>query len=406
MSVSRDDPGRIKVVFHYDPQLVQKVKTIEGRKWHKSEKCWSFPDSDGKLEEILEVFKGEDIHIDPILQPSTPVIARHPEPVEGPKQSHFEDLRREPITRKYSRETVKAYLYYNRDLFFRRLFFIFLVILINGCASQSSVRNLGVAVVLQGQALTDAALESYSILYQQKSIDKSQQDFIKIVTSPKPAFTLPDTQPKDFSLQLNPRVKAYQELRKVYEAFHRISDLSFADQTKNATESLHKSIRSLKDIPDLPSPVSNIFPKLSALMIETIQAAEIRKHNAILLEFCKAYRELWEQDIPLWKDYLERVYKDYADGLISLNPTSFDEKQLSEIVKEPFSKEIKVGLYKLQKRGISEAKRQEIEAKLDSITRAFGFLAAAHSELAKEEPSLTDLMYIVDSIQSILKEVK
>jgi hypothetical protein len=28
----------------------------------------SFPDTDGTLEKILEVFKGEKIHIDPVLQ--------------------------------------------------------------------------------------------------------------------------------------------------------------------------------------------------------------------------------------------------------------------------------------------------------------------------------------------------
>lgn len=294
------------------------------------------------------------------------------------------------------------------DLIFRRLFFIFyfLVIIICGCASPSSVRNLGTAVALQGQALTDAALDSYNSLAQQKSIDKSQQDFIKIVTSPKPASTLPDTQPKDFSLQLTPRIQTYQELRKAYEVFHRLSDPSFADQTKNATESLLSSIKTLQDIPDLPSSVKNLLPTLSALLIETIQAAEIRKHNAILLEFCKVYRELWIQDMPAWKEYLGRVYKDYADGLISLEPARFEEKRLNEIVKEPFYKDINVGLYKLQKRNISEAKRQELEAKLDSVTRALGLLCAAHSELAKEKPSLADVIYTLDLIQSILKEVK
>jgi site-specific recombinase XerD len=45
------------------------------------------------------------------------VIARHPEPVEGPKQSpyNFEDLKKELISRKYSYRTVKGYLHYNKD---------------------------------------------------------------------------------------------------------------------------------------------------------------------------------------------------------------------------------------------------------------------------------------------------
>jgi hypothetical protein len=296
-----------------------------------------------------------------------------------------------------------------RDLIFRRLSFLFsfLVIFICGCPSPSlSVRNLGTAVALQGQELTDAALDSYNSLEQQKSIDKSQQDFIKIVTSPNPAYTLPDAKPRDFSLQLTKRVEAYQELRKVYEAFQRISEPSFADQTKNATESLLSSIEGLGNISDRPSSVTNLLPTLSALHIETIQAAKIREHNAILLKLCESYQELWVQEIPVWKKYLGEVYKDYADGLTSLDPARFEEKRLNEIVKEPFTKDINIGLYKLQKRNISEAKRQELEAKLDSVTRAFKLLCAVHSELAKENPSLADAIYTLDLIQSILKEVK
>lgn len=113
MTVGKDISGRITVAFPYNPQLVQKVKTIDGRKWHKYEKYWSFPDPDGIVEKILKVFEGEEIHLDPTLQTEfpRPVIARP----EGPKQSHFEDLRRELISRKYSYKTIKGYLYFNRN---------------------------------------------------------------------------------------------------------------------------------------------------------------------------------------------------------------------------------------------------------------------------------------------------
>jgi hypothetical protein len=115
VNVSKDDSGRITVSFQYDPQLVATVKTIEGRKWHKDKRYWSFPDTDGTLEKILEIFKDEEIHIDPTLQakpsisfkaPPSPVIARP----EGPKQSphNFEDLRKELISRKYSYKLSKA----------------------------------------------------------------------------------------------------------------------------------------------------------------------------------------------------------------------------------------------------------------------------------------------------------
>ena len=65
--ISKNSPSGIVVSFLYDPQLVEKVKTIEGRKWHKNEKYWSFPYSNGTLEKILEVFKGEELQIDHAL---------------------------------------------------------------------------------------------------------------------------------------------------------------------------------------------------------------------------------------------------------------------------------------------------------------------------------------------------
>jgi integrase/recombinase XerD len=141
--LGKDDSGRsestrteITVAFPYNPLRVEKVRTIEGRKWHKDRKCWNFPDSDGTLEKILEVFKGEEIHIDPVLQaeisgspirqnltlakPSTqsPSLAKRGEGKFSDKKlsaTPFDDLKRELLSRKYSYKTVKGYLYYNRD---------------------------------------------------------------------------------------------------------------------------------------------------------------------------------------------------------------------------------------------------------------------------------------------------
>ncbi len=94
-------------------------------------KYWSFPDTDGTLEKILDAFKGEEIHLDPALQAEIsstkihiPVIAKdevlkqsqieHPSPILF-SEYNFEDLRRELVSRKYSYKTVKGYVYYNRD---------------------------------------------------------------------------------------------------------------------------------------------------------------------------------------------------------------------------------------------------------------------------------------------------
>lgn len=107
---------RIAVSFSYNRDFVQKIKTVKGHKWHPAGKYWSFPDTNGTLVKILNVFKGEKIYIDPDLQARIPshVIGR----CEATKQSQniLEDLRRELLSRKYSYKTVKAYIYFNQDL--------------------------------------------------------------------------------------------------------------------------------------------------------------------------------------------------------------------------------------------------------------------------------------------------
>lgn len=115
--VGKDISGKITVSFPYDPQLVGKVKTIDGRRWHKDKRYWSFPDTNGTLEKILKVFEGEEIHLDPALQSYISPVKELPSPLagEGKDEGSFEDLRRELLSRKYSHKTVKGYLYFNRD---------------------------------------------------------------------------------------------------------------------------------------------------------------------------------------------------------------------------------------------------------------------------------------------------
>jgi site-specific recombinase XerD len=91
----RENNFNLMVSFPYNPQFVEKIKTIKGHRWHPEEKYWIFPNSEGILKMILKVFEGEKIYIDPVIQ--------------------FEDLRRELLSRKYSYKTIKGYLYYNRD---------------------------------------------------------------------------------------------------------------------------------------------------------------------------------------------------------------------------------------------------------------------------------------------------
>ncbi len=118
--ISNDSSGRIIVSFPYDPLLVVKVKTINGRRWHPVEKYWSFSKLNGTLEKILKVFGNEDVQIDPSLKTAASKTKDTPSPLgfesqrlAGEGQSlprtryggegyNYEDLRRELVSRKYS----------------------------------------------------------------------------------------------------------------------------------------------------------------------------------------------------------------------------------------------------------------------------------------------------------------
>jgi hypothetical protein len=94
VKIEKED-RRIKVSFPYNPKRIAKLKKLAGYKWHPEERYWSFPYSDAVLEKILLIFNGERVDVDPAL--------------------YLEPLRKELISRKYSRKTVKAYTYYNKD---------------------------------------------------------------------------------------------------------------------------------------------------------------------------------------------------------------------------------------------------------------------------------------------------
>ena len=73
-----------------------------------------FPHSDNVIKRLLDIFKGEAIWVEPSLKQ---VGQTFPQDAvyKFVKESLFEDLRREMVSRKYSPKTIKAYIHYNKD---------------------------------------------------------------------------------------------------------------------------------------------------------------------------------------------------------------------------------------------------------------------------------------------------
>jgi len=95
--------GKIAVALPYNPTYIKRIKSIKGYRWNPEQKYWIFPKSDNIVKRLFDIFKSENVWIDPSLRQ---VVAKEPP---------LEDLRREMVSRKYSLKTIKAYLYYNRN---------------------------------------------------------------------------------------------------------------------------------------------------------------------------------------------------------------------------------------------------------------------------------------------------
>jgi len=76
IKISSDIPGKIKVVFPYNPEYIARIKTVRAHRWHPEGKYWSFQHSKSVLDEILSAFAGEELDIDPALRTLVPELQR------------------------------------------------------------------------------------------------------------------------------------------------------------------------------------------------------------------------------------------------------------------------------------------------------------------------------------------
>jgi hypothetical protein len=69
IQIRSGEDGQLIVQLPYSPDHVAKIKTIVGRRWHQSEKCWSVPHADSTLRHLLALFAGEPVELEPSLRP-------------------------------------------------------------------------------------------------------------------------------------------------------------------------------------------------------------------------------------------------------------------------------------------------------------------------------------------------
>jgi hypothetical protein len=112
IKILKDKLGNITVSFPYNPQFVQKIKTIKRHRWHLNGKYWSFPNTNGILERILKVFEGEKIYIDPVLQSKEfplPLVG------EGKGEGEFKGMDRRQCHLSFPKWTKNDIIVYEQD---------------------------------------------------------------------------------------------------------------------------------------------------------------------------------------------------------------------------------------------------------------------------------------------------
>ncbi|WP_447861609.1 integron integrase [Nitrospira calida] len=113
IQIKRGHAGRLIVLVPYPPERVAKIKTVAGRWWHPKEKYWTVPDTDGTLRQLLTLFAGEPVEVDPPLRPASSThgvpVDRLTVPGDHPL---LEQVRLAARTRHLSRHTEQAYCHW------------------------------------------------------------------------------------------------------------------------------------------------------------------------------------------------------------------------------------------------------------------------------------------------------
>lgn len=97
------EDGRLLIQFRYSKERLEKIKTIEGRIWHSSIKCWSIPNTKEALETLATLFSTMRVNLKFLQQRNNTV--------EPPLSVGFiGKLTEELCIRGYRAKTRKAYL--------------------------------------------------------------------------------------------------------------------------------------------------------------------------------------------------------------------------------------------------------------------------------------------------------
>ncbi|MCI0484669.1 MAG: phage integrase N-terminal SAM-like domain-containing protein, partial [candidate division NC10 bacterium] len=116
IQIKPGEGGRLIVVVPYDSDRVAKIKTFAGRRWHREDKFWTVPYTDGAVARLRALFAEEGVAVDPSLHP-VKVLNNQEPPADSeilqaaaPHPKLLDQVREAIRTRHYSHRTEKAYV--------------------------------------------------------------------------------------------------------------------------------------------------------------------------------------------------------------------------------------------------------------------------------------------------------
>jgi len=121
LQIHRTPEGRLRILFPYHPDTVERIKTIGGRRWHRKEKCWSVPHTEEAIAALQCLFgqMPSRSFSRPDKRPG-PIAKKRWQQLTVDEQGLITRVEEEMTLRGYSPRTRKCYR--NHVLRFRRQF--------------------------------------------------------------------------------------------------------------------------------------------------------------------------------------------------------------------------------------------------------------------------------------------
>lgn len=97
--------GRLRVLFDYSPERVEKIRGVQGKRWHPEAKHWSVPAGAETLERLEELFAPDELWLHPSIRAASGARWR---------TRLLDSVERELVVRGYGRRTRKLYVQHIR----------------------------------------------------------------------------------------------------------------------------------------------------------------------------------------------------------------------------------------------------------------------------------------------------